>query len=556
MTRENALEAKADEPSAPGLRAVLIALELLVLGVVLGLAWKARTAWPDVPLADQDTWGYLHPALTWLSGLGFEQTDGRDWPYPAMLALFLKMAGSFSGIVMGQKALGLLSGICMAVAWRCWVSMLPFRRWILFLASILGAVPIYVQLVNQQTIFFELSIRPESVLPCFVYAQLACLMGYCKYRWQTPRAKPAVILGAAAILLAYACFLLKPSWYFGAATTSAPVLIGLFGRALSWRIRLAALALGLAAALLLLWLPGRVAVIRDGSAQTLLPDALFCVHAEFILKYFDAKLAGMPDSDPGKAKLQSLVTVLKSELYQAGHGRKVYEKLQFDADYLMHSPQLGEALNVYTDGDRGKFSRFCYASYFRGVWHDPLGYTRKVFSQFTHFLFPEPKTFFVDQFNVTKEYRNSVSVWVTADQAAWRPEVRQMYLRYHEELRSRSRTARSLGKDRRLEMLREKVSSSAFSVEVLFLVALVAALAWAPLHPLRLGGWAAFFLFLAPAGNAFGVCIVHTLDIYRYRVTYGGYLLFALTAMAVFVGIVLAQALAHLVARRHARAVA
>ncbi|MEI9894049.1 MAG: hypothetical protein WDN28_09220 [Chthoniobacter sp.] len=112
--------------------AVLCAVEGLLLAVVLALAWKARTAWPAVPLADQDTWGYLHPALTWLSGLGFEQTDGRDWLYPALVALFLKMAGSFSGIVVGQKALGILSGVCMAITWRCWVSMLPFQRWTSF----------------------------------------------------------------------------------------------------------------------------------------------------------------------------------------------------------------------------------------------------------------------------------------------------------------------------------------------------------------------------------------------------------------------------------------
>ena len=63
-------------------------------------------------------------------------------------------------------------------------------------------------------------------------------------------------------------------------------------------------------------------------------------------------------------------------------------------------------------------------------------------------------------------------------------------------------------------------------------------------------GWAAFFLFLAPLGNAFGVCIVHALDIYRYRTTYGGYWLFALAAMTVFILAAVGQSLRHVGEKR------
>jgi hypothetical protein len=39
-----------------------------------GLIVRARL--PVTPLADGDTWGYLRPALSWLSGFGFQQTYG------------------------------------------------------------------------------------------------------------------------------------------------------------------------------------------------------------------------------------------------------------------------------------------------------------------------------------------------------------------------------------------------------------------------------------------------------------------------------------------------
>jgi hypothetical protein len=73
------------------------------------------------------------------------------------------------------------------------------------------------------------------------------------------------------------------------------------------------------------------------------------------------------------------------------------------------------------------------------------------------------------------------------------------------------------------------------AVETLFFFALIATCVRPRLHPLRLGAWAAFFQILAPFGNALGVSLVHALDISRYRVTFGGYLLFALSAMVVVV---------------------
>jgi hypothetical protein len=120
---------------------VFCGIELLVLAFVLALAWKSWSGWPAIPLADPDTWGYLNPALSWLSGTGFVQAGGRDWLYPALVALFLKTTGSFTGIVTWQKCISLLSGMLMAITWRCWTSMLPFHRIVRFAVSLLGGAP-------------------------------------------------------------------------------------------------------------------------------------------------------------------------------------------------------------------------------------------------------------------------------------------------------------------------------------------------------------------------------------------------------------------------------
>lgn len=529
---------------------MLHVIELAAFLVVLGCAWKSRAGWPSLPLPDGDTWGYLSPSLTWLSGQGFRQMDGRDWFYPAMLALFLKTSGSFAGILSWQRSFGFGSAILMAATWRCWVALLPVGRWGRFLLSLAGALPIYVQLVNQQNILYESSIRPESVLPFFVYAQLLCVVLYCRYRWQTPRPLTSLLLGVASILLAYVCLVLKPSWYFAFGTTSLPVFAGLFGQALSWLVRLLTPVLGLVAALGIIWLPGKLLIVRDSASRTLLPDALFCVHAQLIERLFTERLAKMPDGDPGKAKLQTLLKVMDSELVNAANDPNAYDKLGIDPDYLMHSPVFTAAIYEYAGNDRDKFRNFCFASYAGAVMHYPWAYTRKIFTQFGYFVFPDPKGFARDNLNIGKYYREGSEFLKVEWGSRLSPDWREMYLQYHRDVSDLARTAGSLKPTPRLREIRDVYAEWALALEIIFALALLAASFWPPLRDLRTGGWAAVFLFLAPFGNAFGICIVHALDIYRYRATLGGYLLFALTSMAAYTAATLARSLKHYFASR------
>jgi hypothetical protein len=550
MTESNCSITGADRTAGRIPTMVLYAIEVVALLVVLLAAWKARSVWPSLPLSDGDTWGYLSPALTWLSGEGFRQADGRDWLYPAMVALFLKSTGNFAGILSWQRVLGLGSAILMAATWRCFVALLPVGRWGRFLISLAGALPIYVQLTNEQNILYESSIRPEAVLPFFVYAQLGCVVLYCRYRWQKPRALPALLVGAASVLLAYACLVLKPSWYFAFGTTSLPVFFGLFGKGLPMRTRWLTPVLGGLAALGLVWLPGKVLLIRDGASRTLLPDALFCVHAQLIERLFTERCARLADADPEKARLQALLKVMDSEMQVAANVPNVYEKLRIDPDYLMHSPVFSQAIYDYAGDDRGKFSAFCFASYAGAVLHYPWAYTQKVCTQFAYFLFPDPRSFVRDHLNIGKYYREGSEFLQVEWGDGLRTDWRDRYRSYHGATVDLAHSAGSLGNTPKLREIRDSYAEYAFATEILFLLALLVAWRWPPLRDMRPGGWAAGFLFLAPFGNALGVCIVHALDIYRYRATLGGYLLFALTAMAAYVVAIVACGLQHYWASR------
>lgn len=516
-------------------------VEGLVLSVVLALAWKTWSACPPIPFADPDTWGYLNPALGWLSGLGFHQAGGRDWLYPALLALFLKTTGSFAGIIAWQKYLGLLAGIVMGVTWRSWVSLLPFSRGARFALSLLGAVPIYLQLINQQGMVYLLSLRPEAVLPLCVYAQLACVLGYAKFRWQTPRPLPSLLFGAATILFAYACFLLKPSWYLATATTCLPVCAGLFGQALSRKTRLCTPALGIVASLLVFWLPARLLFVRDGASVTLLPLALFCVHSPLIEKSFEARLATLPDSDPEKARLRHLDDVLKGEVRVAMERYRPYDVLRINPDYLLDSHVLNSAISEYAGADDRRIKDFCFRSYRDALLHDPGAYAKKVWLQFRWFLFPDTKTLFKDRGNLAAEYQLSAHALTGHPPAGLHADWQEAHRRYEQDLTAQVAVAATLEDHPRLTAFAKGVTRWVVWTEIAFLLALLATHVWSPLHRLRVAGWGAAFLFLAPLGNALGVCLVHALDIYRYRITLGGYLWFALTAMVAFLLVVVGQ---------------
>jgi hypothetical protein len=168
-----------------------------------------------------------------------------------------------------------------------------------------------------------------------------------------------------------------------------------------------------------------------------------------------------------------------------------------------------------------------------------MGYSRKVATQFTYFLFPGPETFYKDRDDYPKFYLNSSADLPLELPDAFHSGVREMYLRYRADLAAEAKFAPKVRSN--FHSLRQVIAPLAPLVEVLFLLTFAACFRWAPWRDLRLGGWAAASLFSAPLGNALTVCMVHALDVERYRLTYGGFLLFALAAMMVFLGFVVGR---------------
>jgi hypothetical protein len=212
-----------------GFQRNLFALIIVIAAVTGGLI--VRVGFPDVPLADGDTWGYLHPALSWLSGLGFHQTCGRDWLYPALLAGILNIGGDFCAITFVQRFLGVAGIFIFWLAWRSWLGLLPAQRpllrWVCFVPA-LALLALYA--LSTQQALLENTIRPEGVLAFFEMAYLYCLVSFFLARWKLRRTGPAIVFGTAAFTLSYVVWLLKPSWSLSLVFTVLCLGAGLFGR--------------------------------------------------------------------------------------------------------------------------------------------------------------------------------------------------------------------------------------------------------------------------------------------------------------------------------------
>jgi hypothetical protein len=323
------------------------------------------------------------------------------------------------------------------------------------------------------------------------------------------------------------------------------VFVGLFGRAPSLKARLLAPALGVACSVLLLWLPGRIFLIKDSTSRTFLPATLFTVHARLIDKALETKLAGMPDADSGKAKLRELVAVLEKELHISETLPSAWQKLGFDPDYLYYRSQLIPAIYRYVGNDDRKFAAFCFSCYKDAAFHDPLAFGGKIWMQLTHFLFPTPDTFYKDFHDFAEYYRDSGKVLEPKLPDRFPANVREMYRAYKADLVVHGGLSLMLDRTSKFRTFRHVFAPRVLAIDIIFLSAFVVSLIWQPLRDLRLSGWAAFSLFSAPLGNAITVSIVHALDINRYRHTYGGFLLFAVVAMDFYAALVIARSVRH-----------
>jgi hypothetical protein len=496
-------------------------LTWLALAIILGNGVRLRLQWPLWPLSDPDTWGYLHPALTKLSGHGFQHTYGRNFVYPGWVYLWLRVCGDFRAICVAQHGMGLATGIVLWLSWQRWRTWFPRPRlpdWVATPVG-LGLVAFYVS--STTVIFLEQRIRPEAVFPFLAILAIYLTLGFLQAWFRTGGTLAAALLAGGIVFDALLCYQLKPSFGLAVGVAVLPLLVAGLQPGQPWRRRLAlpgaAGGAMLLAAGLLFW-PEHELAKADNISDLFLPETLLTVHADVIRDQMAGDLAHGDPTPYGTAFLGDLHAHLAHELEIASDPeQRPYESLGFNPDYLMYQDSYCRYLYHHFGTP---FTVRLGFYYFGRAWrHRPLPMARNVLRQLDIFYGQRCPAFWLGRaIDIARNYHKTI--------AAFEPETYQADTQAYPPAVTYLAQARSLAETPavyRQEPVFTLANAMAAEVHLPLLIALAAGLALtlglpspAVRRELAPAGALALLFFAYTFGNCLTVAIVHSMDIDRY----------------------------------------
>ena len=377
------------------------------------LVWAAflRFQLPLWPLADMDTWGYLNPAVSRLTGGAFQHTGGRNFVYPGFLFLVLKIFGSFGAITIVQHTLGLLTGVLLLGCWHQMGKFLPVGTVGRRAYQIAGVVLLAIYLLSSQPIIAEHELRPEAIIPFCAMSALLLALKFIEQRYLREERRRSAWLGAAVIFLSFLLLSLKPSFGLTALFTMLPVFVSLFHGKPTRAERLIPVAAAVISVLLLI-LPEHFLAKSDPFARRFLPEMVFYVHANLIANQMDEDIARGECGERGCEWLNRLRSELRQEMRRSWNLNQSYGSLGFDPDYLMyHSSVIQQWREKFFEGQSATQYRF-YWHYFRRILlRHPDWFLAKVWSQLLLFYSPDNQTFQTSrEISLKEPYRLTLEV--------------------------------------------------------------------------------------------------------------------------------------------------
>jgi hypothetical protein len=507
--------------------------------VLAGVVWgiKQRSGLAAVPLLTPDSWGYLHPALSWLGGAGFQQTDGRAWFYPAILTLILKASGSFSWIVRVQQLLGLASAPLLWFSLRVWLSLFPKRTALCHgLAVALGATTAAIYLLNTTQVRFEITIQPESVLPFFVLTYLVFALAYIRMRWISRKDLPAIVFGAATLLTSYCVLLLKPSWGFALIPSFLLLIGGIFGagsRSLRWIPTLAAVV----ATSGLFILPHLLGFRTDAGSRTFLPFTLVSIHAAQIIQNAEKEHL-IAETDPPSANQEArFYQELKQAWIEARRVPLGCPTLGFAPDYIMYTKDFFGRFAAEQKLTDSELIKLCYATYFKTWMESPGAMLAKIGKELRIFLSAPSRDFAAHSvskqraLDISARFSPSPQVLLTEAESKDYLRNQLMYLTYLAHLEKVYQDGWQIDCVNWLRYVTIGLAKLASIIQVAFFACLILIFLSRKFSDLRLPALAAVMISTAVYGSMLTVGVVHTLDLDRYRIGYVPALLLALAMM-------------------------
>lgn len=376
-------------PQTPQPRARLskaaLAYRLAVAGVFIAAACY-RFHWAPAPFFDADGWTYLWSGLRKLTGGHFELLFGREYAYPAFVGIVLFVFGSFSAITFVQHTLGLLGGGILLACCHLLEAIAHDRphplRWPAIASPCWAGLALTaVYLWNFNTFYYEHSIRPEAVFPCFALASLLLnLLIIAGKRGDDTRPWVLPVAGAN-LALCVLLILLRPSFRISALFANIPFALMLLRRQYPLRTRLSVLGLSLVASACI-WLPQPLYSAGSRWSARLMSERLFSGHCDLISRQIDMDVADHHTGPYNDDWLRALGTKVSEKLAESRRPENnPWKSLGFNADYIIVTGNPLAAFFPDTlEGDRA-MAAFCVRYYIRAALHQPVTMTRKVLTQ-------------------------------------------------------------------------------------------------------------------------------------------------------------------------------
>ena len=503
-------------------RRVFFGLSTAALLLVLGWAACVRFAWPQWPLSDSDTWGYLNPALSKLTGQGFVHTYGRNFVYPGWVYLLLRCTGTFQAIPVAQHLLGLATGALLWTAWRQWRGWFTASRLPAGADALLGLGLVLFFLRSASVIRFEHLIRPEAIFACFAALDMCLLLAFLRAWFVDRHPVRAALLGGASVFDATLLLQLKPSFGLAVGFALLPVAWAFLHpwateRRPRWLLA-AAVATAAVAVLFAFVLPERQLAKTDNIATLFLPETLLTVHADIIRDQMMQDVRDhAPSPFPDAFRAAAAERMEHETQLAAQPGEKPYPSLGFNPDHLMYHRDsvcrwLYETLPI------PQVAKFCFYYYERAALHQPGRMIAKVLRQLRVFYNIHCPAFWPER--VLKEAALYSKATVALANPNYQSKIRAYppggtYVVAAERLQASTTIHR--------QPAWTVIANVMASVCYLPLLGLfVAGMAWVSRWngERRTGLWAAGWLLLMVYGLNFGNCltiaVVHSQDVARY----------------------------------------
>ena len=344
--------------------------------VALAITAQVIAHWlagPATALLVPDSWSYLHPALSAVTGGPFLITSGRSIGYPGFVLAVLATFGTLPAVVKVQAVLCLLTAALVAaypMVATIGIRVTPSGR---CLRTYLGAGSLLLFFHNGAMDYCLHALIPEMLF--ITLSALILILLILVFRLASPR---WILVGCAVgLYLTVANFYVKPSW--GVAMLFSG---GLFALRLLFVAKAAPLlrvsvlvGSALLALTTLVWTNARLSETYDRHSYKIFgPITLLCHQAPLVIASLDRHRLDDQSSD------QPLLTQIREDLADIvarGPGPDNYLILGYDPNLCLYGI-INDHLEQAFGDDPDRIAQLLLGLFRRAVIDDPLAYWIKV----------------------------------------------------------------------------------------------------------------------------------------------------------------------------------